>query len=121
MPTAGSFPISRHGCRGTSDSAARAGFPRAVPAGLEDSADPIEGRAAPDMERPPSLWFLVGRTEGLGGRVTAGNSPAREGGVSRKSGAASGQPPHMSVCHSKSRTTSFPVYRRPYHCPGKGW
>jgi len=30
-------------------------------------------------------------------------------------GAASGQPPHMSMkYYTKLRTTSFPVYRRPY-------
>ena len=33
-------------------------------------ADPRHGAA-------PEPWFLVGRTEGLGGRVAAGNSPAR--------------------------------------------
>ena len=56
-PTAGWCRICRRGCRGT-------------------SADPSLRGAGPDMERPPSRWFLVGRTEGLGGRVTAGNSPA---------------------------------------------
>lgn len=34
--------------------------------------------------------------------------------VERFPGAASSQPPHMSISQSISRTTSFPVYRRPY-------
>jgi hypothetical protein len=63
-------------------------------------------------EAAPEPQFLVGRTEGLGGRVAAGNSPARAGDSSP--GAASGQPPHMSMKLSISRTTSFPVYERPY-------
>ena len=51
------------------------------------------------------------KTERLGGRVTAGNSPARAG---DSPGAASSQPPHMSVSQSIGRTTSFLVYGRPY-------
>ena len=61
------------------------------------------------MERPPSRGFLVGQNQGLGGRVTAGNSPARA-----FPGAARSQPPHMSVSQSISRTTSFRVYERRY-------
>src|SRR6201987_6374841 len=48
----------------------------------------------------------------LGGRVAAGNSPARAGDSSP--GAVSLQPPHKSIQLSISRTTSFPVYGRPY-------
>ena len=71
------------------------------------------------MERPPSLGSWSGRTEGLGGRVAAGNSPARAGdSLARRAtntpGAASWQPPHMSISHSICRTTSLPVYERPY-------
>ncbi len=65
----------------------------------------------PDMERPPSRCSWLDKTEGLGGRVTAGNSPARAG---DSPGAASSQPPHMSISQSICRTTSFPVYGRPY-------
>src|ERR1700745_1653081 len=48
----------------------------------------------------------------LGGRVAAGNSPARAGDSSP--GAASVQPPHKSIQLSISRTTSFAVYGRSY-------
>src|SRR5690242_13582638 len=65
----------------------------------------------PDMKRPPSRRTWLDKTEGLGGRVTAGNSPARAG---DSPGAASSQPPHMSVSQSIGRTTSFLVYRRRY-------
>lgn len=70
-----------------------------------------------EMERPPSRVFLADKTEGLGGRVTAGNSPARAGREepsAHSPGAASSQPPHKSISHSKSRTTSSPVYERRY-------
>jgi hypothetical protein len=63
------------------------------------------------MERPPSRRTWLDKTEGLGGRVAAGNSPARAG---DSPGAASSQPPHMSVSQSIGRTTSFLVYERPY-------
>ena len=69
------------------------------------------GRAL-DMVRPPSRCSRLDKTERLGGRVTAGNSPARTGGLSP--GAASSQPPHMSISQSICRTTSFPVYERRY-------
>ena len=68
-------------------------------------------RSSPDMERPPSRRTWLDKTEGLGGRVAAGNSPARAG---DSPGAASSQPPHMSVSQSIGRTTSFLVYERPY-------
>ncbi|GAT12055.1 KLLA0F01254p [Mycolicibacterium novocastrense] len=38
-----------------------------------------------EMGRPPSRVFLADKTEGLGGRVTAGNSPARAGAKSLSS------------------------------------
>src|SRR5690349_6703936 len=63
------------------------------------------------MKRPPSRSTWLDKTEWLGGRVTAGNSPARAG---DSPGAASSQPPHMSVSQSIGRTTSFLVYGRPY-------
>src|SRR6478609_5897727 len=74
-------------------------------------------------ERPrtwggPRALFLVGQNRGLGGRVAAWNSPALAGDSSP--GAASGQPPHMSISHSIYRTTSFPVYGRPYSCAWRG-
>jgi hypothetical protein len=74
---------------------------------LDPESDP-----ALDMGRPPSRCSWSDKTEGLGGRVTAGNSPARAGDFP---GAASSQPPHMSISQSISRTTSFPVYGRNYH------
>src|SRR5690349_18871484 len=63
------------------------------------------------MKRPPSRCTWLDKTERLGGRVTAGNSPAR---AEDSPCAASSQPPHMSVSQSISRTTSFLVYGRPY-------
>src|SRR6476646_2675758 len=63
------------------------------------------------MERPPSRRTWLDKTEALGGRVATGNSPARAG---DSPGAASSQPPHMSVSQSIGRTTSFLVYGRPY-------
>src|SRR5258705_7314159 len=66
------------------------------------------------MERPQSRSFLVGQNQGLGGRVTTGNSPARS-----FPGAASSQPPHMSISQSISRTTSFRVYERRYLRTGR--
>ena len=76
-------------------------------------------RTALDTERPPSRLPRSDSTEGLGGRVAAGNSPARAVVRQALPGAASSQPPHMSICHSISRTTSFPVYRRRYS--RNGW
>src|SRR5690349_25122191 len=63
------------------------------------------------MKRPPSRCTWLDKTERLGGRVTAGNSPAR---AEDSPCAASSQPPHMSVSQSIGRTTSFLVYERPY-------
>ena len=70
-------------------------------------------KKCPDMERPPSK--APGWTDRkLGGRVAAGNSPARVDRRLFRAIAASAQPPHMSMKLSISRTTSFLVYGRPY-------
>src|ERR1700761_3664195 len=58
--------------------------------------------------------LLVGQNRKLGGRVTAGNSPAHSYRQLFRAGAASAQPPHMSMKLSISRTTSSLVYGRPY-------
>lgn len=78
-----------------------------------DRSDNPATRLSGDMERPPSRGIRSDKTEGLGGRVTAGISPARTGALTDP-GAASSQPPHMSISQSSSRTTSLLVYPRTY-------
>lgn len=62
----------------------------------------------------PRAILQVGQNRKLGGRVTAGNSPAHVYRRLFRADAASAQPPHMSMKLSISRTTSFLVYGRPY-------